>query len=49
MFGDYPVEGRRYWAWLVGLSVAREPPRRAEPALRPARLTLDDAASRPHL
>ena len=21
MFGDYPVEGRRYWAWIGGLSV----------------------------
>ena len=19
MFGDYPVEGRRYWAWIAGL------------------------------
>jgi hypothetical protein len=19
MFGDYPVEGRRYWLWIAGL------------------------------
>ena len=21
MFGDYPVEGRRYWIWIAGLVV----------------------------
>lgn len=21
MFGDYPVEGRRYWIWLAGLAL----------------------------